>query len=108
VKALSKRIQKARDKEEARIGYTAVQHEAPEIMRQTVAMMLYAMSLRGYGKKRLHYFYDWFCSIMNMPSNVLGKVPKTKDVMKLLTEKYEIDFSRIHAEFKPFEEWYDD
>ena len=77
-------------------------------MQQTVALMLYAMSQRGYGKRRLHYFYGWFLSLMNMPENSLGKVPQTKDVMKLLTEKYEIDFSKVQPRFKQFKEWYRD
>lgn len=77
-------------------------------MAQSVAVFMYAMSLHGYGAKRLKEFYDWYCAIMNAPADLLGKTPKTRDVVKLMSSKYGLDFGRVKPNFKPFKEWYRD
>lgn len=103
---LQAEVDKILDEERAKIAYEAVQYAAPELMAQAIAVMLLAMSKRGYGKRRLNYFYDWYVSLMNMPAEMLGKTPKTFDAVKYVQEKYGIDFDRVKPKFKQFREWY--
>ena len=86
------------------LAYHAICGQAPDITRQTVAMMLYAMSLNGYGTKRLNKAYEMFLSVLNMPK-VFGKDLKCEDAMKMLAEKHGIDFSRINPHFQSYEEY---
>ena len=103
---LQAEVDKVLDEERAKIAYEAVQYAAPELMAQAIAVMLLAMSKRGYGKRRLNYFYDWYVSLMNMPSDMLGKTPTTFDAVKYVKENYGIDFDRVKPKFKEFREWY--
>lgn len=108
MKALSKRTERARTENEANTGYAAVQEAAPEIMAQAIAVMLFALSKHGYGVKRLNDFYDWYCAMMDTPTEMLGKTPKAMDVMSFMSSKYGMDFERVKPKFKPFKEWYRD
>lgn len=103
---LQAEVERILDEERAKIAYEAVQYAAPELMAQAIAVMLLAMSKRGYGKRRLNYFYDWYVSLMNMPSDMLGKTPSTFDAVKYVQENYGIDFDRVKPKFKEFREWY--
>lgn len=91
----------------AELAYHAVCEQAPNIMQQTEAVLLYALSLHGYGAKRLKDVHDWYCAIMGMPSDLMGKSPKMPDVQKIIREKYGIDFDRVKPRFQTFEEYRD-
>lgn len=47
---LQAEVERILDEERAKIAYEAVQYAAPELMAQAIAVMLLAMSKRGYGK----------------------------------------------------------
>ena len=84
--------------------YKIFEEQVTEITRQAVAMMLYALSLNGYGTKHLNATYEMFLDILNMPK-VFDKMPECDDAMKMLTEKHGIDFSRINPHFQSYAEY---
>lgn len=86
------------------LAYHAICGQAPIIMQETEAAMLYALSLHGYGAKRLKDFHDWYCQIMSMPQ-IMGKTPKLLDVMQVMQERYGIDFDRVNPKFPTFEQF---
>lgn len=107
VDELQAEVDKALDEERAKIAYEAVQYAAPELMAQAIAVMLYAMHLNGFGKKRLNRIYDQYVSIMNMPTNMMGKTATTSDAVKHMRDKFGIDFDRVKPKGKRFREWYE-
>ena len=87
------------------LAYHAICGQAPVIMQQTEAVMLYVLSQHGYGEKRLKQIHDWYCQIMSLPANVMGKTPSMTDVMNLVHGKYDIDLDRVSPRFPTFEEY---
>lgn len=87
------------------LSYHAVCSHAPEIMRQTEAAILFAMSQHGYGAKRLKDFHEWYCAIMNMPADLMGKQPSLMDVKSLMESKYGIDFNKVNPHFPTYEQF---
>lgn len=94
------------DEKSTEIGYNAVVGCMPHIVMQTEAMFLYAMSKHGYGEKRLKDFHEWFCSIANMPANMLGKDNYAIDAVKLMNEKYGIDFGKVRVVAPTYEKYF--
>lgn len=90
------------------LSYQAVCSQAPAIMRQSEAVMLYALSLHGFGAKRLNDFHEWYCAIMNMPVNVIGKKNDMHNVLELMKSKYGIDFEKVKPDLPSFEEYQKD
>lgn len=84
--------------------YNIFQEQATEVARQTVAMMLYALSMKGYGTKRLNMFFDWFVDVLQMPK-VFGREVHTMDAMEMLTDRHGIDFGRIKLNLQSYAEY---
>jgi hypothetical protein len=89
------------------LAYHAICGQAPIIMQQTEAAVLYALSLHGYGAKRLKEFHEWYCQIMNFPE-IMGKTPKSLDVMQVMRERYGIDFGKVCPKFPTYEQYKND
>lgn len=110
-KVMTRRIENETKKyltqEYNKLAYDAVRAQAPELMRQTEAMILYALSQHGYGEKRLNEIHKWFLDITKMP-DLLGKTPKCSDCMKYLTDKFGIDFSEVNPRMETYEEFCND
>lgn len=107
-KTITQKVKQETDKyltqEYDRLAYEAVKAQAPYLMRQTEAMILYALSQHGYGQKRLNEIHEWFLGITRMP-DILGKTPKCGDCMKYLTDKFGIDFSEVNPRMESWEEF---
>ena len=86
------------------LRYEAFQQNANDIIKQAIAMMLYALSLHGYGEKRLNRIFGYMLDILNMP-DVLGKTPKADECMKYMNQKYHIDFDKVHVKLESLEEY---
>lgn len=70
---------------------------ANSVAQATLAMILYNLHLKGWGKKRLNAVVDDFMTLNTMADNLMGGTMKTgtDDCMKFLTEEYGIDFDKI-------------
>ena len=72
--------------------------------RQAEAVLLYAMSMHGYGTARLQRMHEWFKAAVDMP-DIIGKTPHCLDCQKLLTEKHGIDFGEITVRYESREQF---
>lgn len=72
--------------------------------RQAEAVMLYALSLHGYGTTRLQRVHEWFKDVVDMP-DIMGKTPQCTDCQKMLTERHGIDFNEITVKFESREQY---
>ena len=86
------------------IAYEALTNNAPYIIREMTAIMLYALSTHGYGEKRLNEIYEWFVDATNMPE-VFGKRIDCDNAIDMLASKYNIDFSRLNIHFETWDEY---
>lgn len=116
MKALSNRtmMQKVRretqkylTEEYDKLAYEAVIAQAPVLMRQTEAILLFALSKHGYGEKRLNEIHGWFVSLTKMP-DIFGKTPKASDAMMLMHDKFGINFDEVSPRMETWEEYYGD
>ena len=72
--------------------------------QQAEAVMLYALSLHGFGSKRLQRVHEWVMAVLSM-KNPLGKTPTSQDCMKYLKEMYDIDCRECTVEFEDKEHY---
>lgn len=86
------------------IKYELFQEIVQDDFRQAEAVMLYALSLHGYGTERLQRIHKWFKEIVEMP-DILGKTPQCQDCMALLRERHEIDFDEVVVRFESREQY---
>ena len=103
MKSINKRLQNS---------YTAAQYkifeeQVTEITRQAIAMMLYGLSVHGYGTKRLQTVYKWTLDVLNLPK-VFGKDFECMDAMQMLQDKHGINFELVNPKFQGFKEYYDE
>lgn len=87
------------------LSYQAICQQAPTIMQQTEAAMLYAMHLHGFSAKTISKYHNWYCAIMRMPAKAMGKTPKMYDILEFMKKTYGIDFTEIKPNFPSFEEY---
>lgn len=116
MKSLSDRVMSQKLKNEAKkyvdenyytLMYEVLKYSSPKIMTDTEAMFLFALSLHGYGAKRLRDFHEWYKAIVEMPE-VMGKQSKSGDCVKVLRERYGLDISDVTPNFVSFEEFMKD
>lgn len=86
-------------------SYEIMRGAAPYMMRQAVALTLYALTKMGFGVKRLGDVYDRIVDAANMPAEMLGSKVRIEDVERLLTDKYHIDLDRLKINLPPYDEW---
>ena len=87
------------------LTYEVMRGAAPYMMRQAVALTLYALTKMGFGVKRLGDVYDRIVDIATMPAEMLGAKVRSDDVERLLTDKYHIDLDRLQINLPPYDEW---
>ena len=87
------------------LSYEIVRGAAPYMMRQAVALTLYALTKMGFGVKRLGDVYDRIVDIATMPAEMLGAKVRSEDVERLLTDKYHIDLDRLQINLPSYDEW---
>lgn len=87
-----------------KLAYYAVAENAHYIAEQVEATMLLVLQKRGYGAKRLQEVHKEFVGLISMP-DVFGKIPQAEDCMKLMSEKYGIDFSEVKPRFMEYEQY---
>lgn len=108
-KSFEQKIRKATDdymqKNYRELTYRAVAEAAPYLVKQTEAMMLFALSKHGFGAKRLKEFHEWFKIAAEMPANIMGKTPKVEDCENLLAKKYGLKLDTVRLNFPTYEEF---
>ena len=109
MKVLSKKSQIMRRRnydDHGRLVYEDVTRNVNYIIVQVVCMFLWAMSMHGYGAKRLNEVYGWFLEIMRMPEKVLGKKLDADDMIAHMEKKYGIDFDQLRGmKYNSYEEY---
>ena len=77
-----------------------IYHEASyDAVKSMIGAVLYILHLRGWHKDRIQKFYSDILSILDMPE-ILGKPLNDYDVRAFISEKYDIDFSKIKIHFE--------
>lgn len=109
MKSLGKNTLRHRAEQEVKkvydeLYYEAFRESAPETMRQTLAVVLYALSLHGYGEKRLKQVLEWTQAVLRL-SGFLGKSCRCTDCAELLKKRYDIDLSGITPNIETWEEY---
>lgn len=111
MKALSRRTQLQKRKDEVdkyitdnyeEVIYDAVAMNAPYVTRQAIAEFLLALSMHGYGEKRLKEMFDWYITICNMPGKIMGREVNADSVISAVKSKFDIDFSRIDLKYQSY------
>lgn len=87
------------------LTYEVMRGAAPYMMRQAVALTLYALTKMGFGVKRLGDVYDRIVDTATMPAEMLGNKVRIEDVERLLTDKYHIDLDRLQINLPSYDEW---
>lgn len=110
MRSLSRKTQEQKDRNRVdkyitenyeEVIYDAIAMNAEHIIKQTAAEFLKAMSLHGYGAKRLNDVYEWFLDITNLPGKIMGKTASAESCMAAM-EKYGIDFDRIDPHYQSY------
>lgn len=113
MKALSRKTQEQKERDRVdkyitdnyeEVIYESVSMNAGNIVRQTAAEFLKALSMHGYGAKRLNDAYEWFLAITNLHGKPMGKSVSAEDCITAM-EKYGIDFGRIDTEYQSYEDF---
>ena len=67
-----------------------------DVAKAVIAVYLYDLSLKGYGKKRIQKTFDIFKNYMSGETlNFLGKTLRSDDMINLISNKFDVDFSQI-------------
>lgn len=82
----------------------AAKDVSTDIMKQTVCLLLYAMSLHEdnkYSDDELREIYDKFVEVIHWPEGIVfGKSVRSYEVQDMMKERLGIDLDRIDTEFK--------
>lgn len=100
-------IDKQLEEKRLEIAYNALTANAPSIARSTEALVLYALSLNGYGKERLQRVHNWVCGLSEI-GEAMGKDVTFNDVKAHISEKYGIDFDELTLKMPTWEEFRDE
>ncbi len=86
------------------IKFSIYQETSEETAQAIIATVLYAMSLHGFGQKRLKDVIEWTDAVLQMPK-VMGKRANTDHVMKYIKDKYDIDVKDLKINIMSKEEF---
>lgn len=100
-------IDKQLEEKRLEIAYNALTANAPSIARSTEALVLYALSLNGYGKKRIQQIHEWVCGMSEI-GEMMGKEVTFNGVKAHMAEKYGIDFEELTLRMPTWEEFRDE
>ena len=94
-KKLDQLIEDEVHKQGAEICRMAAEHQTLEV----VATLLYLFHEQRWHKNRIQKYFDKLCEIYERPA-VFGKTITGGDVVKFISEKYDIDFSKLKPKFE--------
>ncbi|MBE6825865.1 MAG: hypothetical protein E7511_03145 [Ruminococcus sp.] len=84
--------------------YSYYDEVADGLIRQAVAICLYAAHLQGWRRIRITRLYELLLDTMQLPP-VMGKQLVGQDLMDFLTKEYGIDFNRCSVNKESFREF---
>ena len=73
----------------------------------TTTVALSVLHKRGRSKQYIQQFYDDMCFIFDLPE-IMGKQIRAGEMMKLLSEEYDIDFTKIKLHLETEDEFIKD
>lgn len=76
-----------------------IEESTPEIVKETEAMVLYALYLENFSQDDVLRIHSQFKSILNW-NEVLGKAPKARDVISFIENSFGINLDDIHPRFE--------
>lgn len=76
-----------------------VEESTPEIVKETEAMVLYALYLENFSQDDIFRIHSCFKSLLNW-NEVLGKAPKARDVISFMENSFSINFDDIRPRFE--------
>lgn len=76
-----------------------VEESTPEIVKETEAMVLYSLYLENFSQDDILRIHSRFKSLLNW-NEVLGRVPKARDVISFMENSFGISFDDIHPRFE--------
>lgn len=84
--------------------YTYFESIAADVVKQTVAMVLYSFHVKGWREKRINDLYEQILAIINLPK-VFGEEVTCESCMEQLTERYGVDFDRIQPNVERLDDY---
>lgn len=111
MKALSRKTREQKDRDRVdryitenyeEVIYEAISMNAGNVVKQTAVEFLLALSLHGYGAKRLNDAFEWFLAITNLPDKLMGQTISAEDTIKVIHDKYGIDFEQINPHYQSY------
>ena len=80
----------------ANCQYDMFNNISSDVAKAVIAVYLYDLSLKGYGKKRIKRTFDIFKNYMSGKTlNFFGKTLRSDEIITLISNKFDIDFSQI-------------
>lgn len=73
----------------------AFKQNCDDIMQQSIAITLSAMSMHGYTKEQLHEVYEWIIEVISFPDFFGKKLTSAIAIKKC--EELGIDLNRVHV-----------
>lgn len=84
-------VRKYAKEHEEEIAFEIYKRTTTDTVRQTEALVLYALSLHGYGGERLRRIHAWVVEALAM-GEMMGRKADTAQVQQYIAEKYGIEF----------------
>jgi hypothetical protein len=78
----------------------AIKEVSIDVMRQTVAIMLYGLSIseKGYSDDELREMFNSFVNIIKMDATINGERLRSDEITDLITNRLGIDLNEINPE----------
>jgi len=114
VKALSRKTQEQKERDRVdkyitdnyeEVIYESVSMSAGYIVKQTAAEFLKALSLYGFGTKRLNDVYEKFLGIANLPGKIMNQQVHADAAIEAMEKMHKIDFDRINVNYQSYEDF---
>lgn len=94
-KKLDELIREEVNRQGAEICKISAENQTVEV----VATFMYLFYEQHWHKDRVQKYFDMICEIYERPA-VFGKTIKGRDVVKFVSEKYDLDFSKLKPKFE--------
>lgn len=76
-----------------------IEESTPEIVKETEAMMLYALYLENFSQDDILRIHSRFKSLLNW-NEILGKTPRARDVISFMENSFGVNFDDIRPRFE--------
>ena len=87
------------NKEVRKHGVELCKMTAEKQTKEVVATLMYLFHEQHWHKDRIQKYFNMMCEIYERPA-VFGKTIKGGDVIQFVSEKYDLDFSRLNPHFE--------